>query len=116
MTDVQINIADTDRTEEELHDMLTELAESIEDDTLNINVPELHEDYQHPEWEKGEPCPECGCEQFSEAYVEYAQSYATGDGYTELGKNINSGPTTSIHCGNDDCFEVLYKHVPNDAL
>lgn len=97
-----------DRDRDELLETLEEhLPEDVFEE-LNVNP-----DYQHPDWGKGEPCPECGEAKVSDLSAG-DEVYLSKDGHYEYCKQGEAhGETSSILCMN--CLTVL-KRITNPSL
>lgn len=82
-------------------------------DTLPAAAIEIHRNVRRPDWERGEPCPECGHETMSVMGVE-EDLYESRDGefrYVKKGDAI--GPDLSVIC--PECMTHLV-HVPYQRI
>ncbi len=87
---------------------LQELLTGFPNEALNIR-----QSTHHPDWQRGEPCPECGDESMSVMCVE-EDIYISADGQFEYQNNGEAlGPQLSIRCR--DCGTDL-THIPFQHL
>lgn len=78
------------------------------DDILTIKEINVHEN-----WEKGEPCPECGSEEISVMALDEDRYHSADGDYEFIRKGDAIGPGVSFICG--DCLETL-RHVPVESV
>jgi len=126
MTTIIINIDDsTDQHSDEAIESLLRSIQSTGDNTVDPSelrklltaLPsEALDVYQttcHPDWQRGNPCPECGNESMSVMCVE-EDIYASADGefeYRFTGEAL--GPQLSIRCRSceTDLSHIPYQHL-----
>lgn len=85
------------------------LAEEADDqEVLDTQVRGL--EWQHPDWEYGDPCPECGSEELHCEVKTYAIFEATGEGhlsFKEREEHPSSTETMSVTCYEPSCMVQL---------
>ena len=83
---------------------LQELLAALPEEALNIRLST-----RYPDWQRGDPCPECGNESMSVMCVEEA-IYTSADGRFEYQYNGEAtGPPLSIRCRK---CETDLSHIP----
>jgi hypothetical protein len=81
--------------------------------TLSSDALEIRQSTHHPDWEHGDPCPECGNETLSVMSVD-EDIYTSVDGEFEFTKKGDAiGPPLSVLC--PECMTHL-AHVPYQHL
>lgn len=84
--------------------------EADEHEQIKTNVRGL--EYQHEDWTRGEPCPECAGEEFQCGQIEHSIYQLSEHGkMTHIERDRHDTPSefTSVVCYNPSCMVQLYR-------
>jgi len=84
---------------------LDKAADSGED--LKLSLPLFLD--QHEDWEWGDPCPECGCENLCVGEITYDKCVADGEFLSHVERLDFQGGTHCVSCLNDECMIDIYR-------
>jgi hypothetical protein len=75
-------------------EVLASVLEAADDDAVTAE-----QEYAHPEWARGDPCPNCGNTIISEMELQEYRYVSEDDHYDEPQRGQAEGPSISIICG-----------------
>lgn len=100
-------------TEQDLMNALEAALSGEKDSAIGPEQLTIHRTYRHPDWEHGDPCPECGNPELSVINTNDEIHHSEDGDFVYVDQGEPGGMTMSIMC--QECNEELY-HTPYDKL